>query len=146
MGIRVVFIALLTIIFTTVFTGGAVAIDVAVITAGDTGEVVTAKTIERIFLKRKLYWKNGKKIVPINLPSESEERGIFTDIIIKRGHRELVDYWSARHYSGMAPPMVVESEEAVKIFVKEIDGSIGYIRAEKLDPEFKVLYLIKDGF
>ncbi len=145
MDTRLFAIAFLAIALSVILAVSAVAADIAVITAGDTGEKVTAKTIERIFLKRKIYWKNGKKIVPINLPSGSGERVLFTSTIIKRGHRELVDYWNARHFSGMAPPMVAESEEAVKIFVKEIDGSVGYIRAENLDPEFKVLYLIREG-
>lgn len=139
-NLLVIIILTVTLIF--LFFPLAWALDIAVIGNGVPSEEITEKTLERIFLKRKTRWKLGGRIVPLNLPSQSELRGFFSERILKRSHRELVEYWNIQHFKGKNPPLVLESEEAVKIFVREVEGAIGYIRAENLDPDLEVLFTI----
>lgn len=122
----------------------ATARNLAVITSYETSEKIGPKLLRKIYLKRKVLWKEKTRIVPVNLPSQSAIRAQFTEKILRMGHKDLVVYWNEQHYKGVRPPMVVESEEAVKVFVREVKGSVGYIDAGNLEADFKVLYLIKE--
>jgi hypothetical protein len=123
---------------------GTIVIVMADAAAAELSEAITAKTLERIYLKRKTLWHSGKKIVPINLSSSDPLRDIFTRKILRRGHRTLVEYWNGKHFSGIDPPAVLKSEEAVKRFLRKVSGSVGYIRAENIEDDLTVLYTIKN--
>lgn len=103
-------------------------------------ETITEKTLSRIYLKRKVMWEDGKEIVPVNLSSQHPLRNSFTRKILNRGHAELVSYWNEQHFKGISPPTVVESEEAVKLMVRHLEGAIGYIRRKSLEPNLHVLF------
>ncbi|MBI5598740.1 MAG: hypothetical protein HY890_03270 [Deltaproteobacteria bacterium] len=106
-------------------------------------ETIDEKTLERIYLKRKMLWDDGRKVIPVNLPAQNPLRNSFSDRVLRRRHVELVDYWNEQHFRGITPPTTVESEEAVKVFVREVDGAVGYISARNLDPDLNVLYTIR---
>ncbi len=116
--------------------------EIVVITARPPADRVTAKTLERIYLKRKILWSDGQRIVPVNLPANHPLRAAFTKRILKRSHGALVEYWNERHFNGVHPPVVVESEEAVKRFVREVDGAVGYISRSSLEPGIEVIFTI----
>ncbi len=116
--------------------------DLVLITRRDPGENVTERTAVRLFLKEKLFWKDGSRIVPVNLPPDHDARETFSRAVLKRNRRELVEFWNEQHFKGVNPPVVLESEEAVKAFVRQVDGAVGYIRRDHLDPDLKVLMVI----
>ncbi|MEE9615219.1 MAG: hypothetical protein V3W31_09795 [Thermodesulfobacteriota bacterium] len=116
--------------------------DIVVISARASEKEVTARTIERIYLKRKLLWEDKTRVVPLNLPPDHPLRAAFTEKVLKREHRALVEYWNQQYFRGKKPPLVVESEEAVKRFVKEVPGAVGYISKKNLEPDLVVLYVI----
>ena len=128
-----------------VFAGysGAEDAELLVVTAKTPGEEITGKTVERIFLRKKVLWKDSVKIVPVNLPSEHPLRNIFNGKVLKRSVPELVEFWNAEHFKGNDPPDVLESEEAVKKFIKEVPGSIGYISPGNLDGGLVVIYKVR---
>lgn len=95
--------------------------------------------VRMIYLKQRRYWKSIK-LVPINLPPESELRKHFEKSLLKMHHSQLENYWIRQHYKGLRPPYRVESVESVKMFVKKVEGAIGYIPLSKLDKDLKVLY------
>ena len=135
------FLSLLIVLLTSpsLFAGED---DIVVVSRTIHGDRMTLKTLQRIYLKRKTFWKDGKRIVPVNLPPGNELRIFFSRRVLKKTHRELVEYWNEQHFNGVNPPVVLESEEAVKRFVREVDGAIGYIRRSNLDPDLKVLLSI----
>jgi len=45
---------------------------------------------------------------------------------------------------GQRPPITMKSQQAVKTFVKKVDGAIGYIEMKNLDKSVKVIYRWKD--
>jgi len=94
-------------------------------------------------MKRKILWKSGKRIIPINLPASDPTRKVFTKQILKRGHRTLVEYWNGKHFNGIHPPLVLKSEEAVKRFLRKVPGSIGYIGANNIEADLHIVYTIK---
>ena len=116
--------------------------DIVLVARQEPGESVNDRTAARLFLKEKLFWKDGVRIVPVNLPPDHEARERFSRSVLKRGRRELVEFWNEQHFRGVNPPVVLESEDAVKAFVRQVDGAVGYIRRDHLDPDLKVLLVI----
>lgn len=107
------------------------------------GETITERTAARVFLKERLFWKDGSRIVPVNLPPEHSARLLFSDAVLRRERRELLAYWNEQHFKGVNPPLVLESEDSVKAFVRQVDGAVGYIRRDQLDPDLTVLLVVR---
>lgn len=107
-------------------------------------ENLTTKTVERIFLKRKTSWDDGTMIVPINLLAQHDLRKLFSNKILKKSQSELVEYWNEQHFKGITPPMVLESESAVKVFIRQVEGAIGYISRDALEPDLKIIFTISE--
>ncbi len=118
--------------------------DIVAVTAWEPTEEVSQKILEKIYMKRKVLWKSGKRVVPINLPASNPTREAFTKQILKRGHRTLVEYWNGKHFNGIHPPLVLKSEEAVKRFLRKVPGSIGYIGADNIEADLHIVYTIKE--
>ena len=119
--------------------------DIVVIIGKGPKEAITVKTLERIYLKRKTVWDNGQPIVPLNLSPKDRLRVIFTRKILVKNHRQLVEHWNEKYFSGITPPLVLESEEAVKKFVRKVDGAIGYIRRKNADADLFIAHTIRSA-
>ena len=99
-----------------------------------------------VFLRKKLYWPNGKRIRPANLPSQHELRKQFSQQILGSLPETQTEYWNELYFHGTTPPHVVNSQEAMLRFVADTAGSIGYIDACLLDERVKALaWLQADG-
>jgi hypothetical protein len=107
------------------------------------GETLSERVAARVFLKERLFWKDGSRIVPVNLPPDHAARQTFSRAILRRERRELVAYWNEQHFKGVNPPVVLESEQAVKAFVRQVDGAVGYIRRDQLEPDLTVLLVVQ---
>ncbi|MBI5233628.1 MAG: hypothetical protein HY880_04675 [Deltaproteobacteria bacterium] len=132
-------------LFVFLFMGSSSsAMEIAVISHNEPGEAVNEKTVARIYLKKKTVWENDNvKIVPVNLSAGNDLREVFARNILKMNQRELVEYWNERYFKGESPPVVLDSEEAVKKFVREVKGAVGYIKKEGLETDLKVIYMIE---
>jgi ABC-type phosphate transport system substrate-binding protein len=125
------------------FTAGQPApADVVLVSRRDPGETISERVAARLFLKEKLFWRDGTRIVPVNLPPDHDARELFSRSVLRRSRRELVEFWNEEHFKGVNPPVVLESEDAVKAFVRQVDGAVGYIRRERLDPDLRVLLVV----
>ncbi len=116
--------------------------DIALIAHKAPGEAVSERTAARLFLKERLFWKDGSRIVPVNLPPDHAARQTFSRVVLRRERRELVAYWNEQHFKGVNPPVVLESEDAVKAFVRQVDGAVGYVRRDQVGPDFTILLVI----
>ena len=56
------------------------------------------------------------------------------------GRDELNEYWTNEHYRGIVPPSVQKSQASVKMFLKNIKGSIAYVDKKEIDDSLRVLY------
>ncbi len=100
----------------------------------------------QIFKRKKLFWSDGRKIQPVNLPASSPLRRLFTHSILGSTPEELEKYWNDMYFHGVSPPFVLTSEEAVLRFVAETPGAVGYVGACSVDSRVAaVLYLTPDG-
>lgn len=130
----------LTIIFFLLASLTASGEEIVVISRLAPREAITEKTLSRIYMKRKILWEDGKTIVPINLSSQHPLRNSFSQKILNKNYKELVGYWNEQHFEGISPPAVVESEEAVKLIVRQVEGAIGYISRKSLEPDLHLLF------
>ena len=102
--------------------------------------------LRRIFMLRRRFWGDGTRIAPVNLPAADSIRLRFSQRILGQSPKALSGYWNDLYFHGVDPPTVVESEQAVQLFVARTQGAVGYIREEALDPTLgtvRVLGLIR---
>ncbi len=95
--------------------------------------------IKNIFLMKK-HFINDKKVIPVNSAASLEIRASFEKNILHKNRKKLNKYWIKKHFQGIQPPVVQASVKAVKLFVKNVDGAIGYIPLKLLDSHLKVIY------
>jgi ABC-type phosphate transport system substrate-binding protein len=100
---------------------------IAVIVSSVHDKNLKKEDITQIFKRKKLYWNDGSKIQPVNLPSSSSIRRIFSQAFFSLTPEEMQDYWNEMYFHGFSPPFVLSSDAAVLKFVEETPGAIGYI-------------------
>ncbi len=110
----------------------------AVISNGSVTQL-SSYQIKAIYL-RKMKFHNGLRLIPLNLPPKSEIRKSFEKEVLHMSFSRLRAYWTKEHYHGNRPPIMVQSQEGVKRFVKEVDGAIGYIELKNMDENLTILY------
>lgn len=106
---------------------------------------LTPGSLKLIYLRKQLYWPNGKRIVPFNLQSEHVLRSQFALAVLGSLPKQQIDYWNGLYFNGIQPPQSVNSEEAVIRFISDTKGAIGYVNACNLDDRVKPLLWIQDG-
>lgn len=104
-----------------------------------------AATLARIYRRKMLYWPDGGKIEPVNLPAATPLRSQFSQLALKMEPEELESYWNQQYFQGVFPPYVLSSEEAVLRFVADTPGAIGYVSACTVDPRVAVLLYLPSG-
>jgi len=128
------------LIFTLVLSVNSFASGYAVImNTHATIKNLSAKEIKNIFLMKK-HFINDMKLIPVNSAASLEIRARFEQDILHKNRNKLNKYWVKKHFQGIQPPVVQASMNAVKLFVKNVDGAIGYISIRLLDSDVKVLY------
>jgi ABC-type phosphate transport system substrate-binding protein len=100
---------------------------------------VTSQQIRDIFLMKR-HAIGNQRIIPINLLGQDSSRIAFESAILKMDRDRLNAYWIKQHFQGITPPITQSSYESVKMFVQNVEGSIGYIPSSMVDSGVKVLY------
>jgi len=104
---------------------------------------LSTNQIKAIYLK-KLTMINGQVIIPINLDARDQLRQKFSQNLLHMSFERLKSYWTQEHYLGHRPPLSLKSQESVKKFIKNVDGSIGYINMKNIDKNITILYRWED--
>lgn len=100
---------------------------------------VTLTQLDQIFKKKLTKWNYGIEIVPLNREFGSEIRETFSQIVHKKGAKEMKEYWLEERYKGATAPQELNSSEAVKKMVAIKVQAIGYIYLKEVDNTVKVL-------
>lgn len=95
--------------------------------------------VNLIFWRKKLFWGNGERIQPVNLPANHPMRDQFSNLVMGVATDSQSDYWNELYYHGVKPPHVVQSPEGVLRYVSDTPGAIGYVNACLVDSRVKVL-------
>ena len=128
----------------TLFAADASVIAV-IVPKAEAPKSLNAVELSLIFLKKKLYWADGKRMQPVNLSTGNPIRQQFSQRIMGNMPETQADYWNNAYFHGISPPHVVNSQEAVLRFVAETSGAIGYIDNCKVDSRVKAVAWIDAG-
>ena len=117
---------------------------VIVNTANSTSSLTDAE-IAKLFLKRKLRWKDGRPVVPVDQRADSPIRVSFSIDILRKKPSAVDNYWQQQIFSAReVPPVEKSSDQAVIAFVQENRDAIGYVAASTtLGPGIKVVQIIQ---
>ena len=132
--------------------GPAMAVDPAhaesiVVVVGARSEIaeVTLDTLRELYLRRRRVWSDGSRVVPVNLPADSETRRRFSKRVLGRLPQDLSSYWNRLYFDGIQPPVVLRTSEAVCAYVAAEPKAIGYVRADEVDrDDCRVLFVLAE--
>lgn len=96
--------------------------------------------IKKIFLRQQQFIE-GVKVVPFNLSIASDTRKKFESKIFNMDQLSLKSYWMERHYDGLRPPKQVSSVSAMKQYILNVNGAIGYIPKSELSSDVKEIII-----
>lgn len=130
---RVVFYSL--IIISSLFCGEYA----AVVSKDVRTEMLSKEYLKELYLKKRGFL-NEQKAIPINLPSGNPIRAHFEKNVLDMDIDSLNEYWIEQHYKGKKPPFVQNSQESIRIFVKNMVGAVGYIEKSRVDNGLKIVY------
>ena len=116
---------------------------IAVIVAvSETKRSVSLEDLALIFRRKRLYWPDGSKVVPINLPASAPERREFSTAVFAEPVEASESYWNDMYFHGITPPFVASSDEAVMRFVAQSPNSIGYVPLCSADKRVSVILVL----
>jgi ABC-type phosphate transport system substrate-binding protein len=118
---------------------------IAVIVAPGHGKALKKDDLALIFKRKKMFWGEGGKIQPVNLPASNPLRRAFSQAALGATPEELEKYWNDMYFHGVSPPFVLGSEEAVLRFVAETPGAVGYVPLCSADSRVAVALVISAG-
>jgi hypothetical protein len=114
----------------------------AVIVAPGHGKVLKKEDLALVFKRKKLFWGDGGKMQPVNLPASNPQRRAFSQAVLGATPEELEKYWNDMYFHGVSPPFVLGSQEAVLRFVAETPGAVGYVPLCSADGRVTVALVI----
>ncbi|MFK5938461.1 MAG: hypothetical protein QM497_08710 [Sulfurimonas sp.] len=117
--------------------------DEYVIISNSSLQHLTKQQIKAIYLK-KTTLIDDITLVPINLGYDNILREKFNKEILHMSTEQLKEYWTQQHLMGTRPPISMKSQESIKAFIKNVDGSIGYINRNNIDKNVSILYSWND--
>jgi len=103
------------------------------------GDEITPLQLRRIFLRQITRWPDGRAVVPVNGPPDSELRQAITHWLFAEGRAGLVYHWNKLYYQGVLPPRALASYSAVALMVARVPGAIGYLPAGQPHPNLRAL-------
>lgn len=134
----------LALAFALALAAPAAAEDVVVVTHLARAESLDLDDLAQIYLKRRRYWNDGGRIVPVNREAASPLREAFTRIVFGASARQHGVYWNRQYFLGVLPPATLASDEAVKRFVASEPLAIGYVGASAVDASVRVVLHLVD--
>lgn len=91
-------------------------------------EVIDRETVKNIYLGNKLYWKSGKRIMPVHLSVEDSSFQLFLEEVIDMDSTQFTSYWRRKLFSGRAyPPKQFEKDDMIIEFIRKNNAGIGVI-------------------
>ncbi|MCI0636452.1 MAG: hypothetical protein L0206_21420 [Actinobacteria bacterium] len=136
--------SLLGLLVATALAGPARADDLAVIVHVERDTRLTVEQVAQIYLRKRRFWNDGERIVPVNRDSGSAARESFVRSVFGASASQLGVYWNRRYFEGVLPPATLASDEAVRRFVAGERLGIGYVHPSAVDDSVRVILHLRD--
>jgi len=113
-----------------------------VINVANPTATLTRETASRLFFRKTPAWPDGTPVEPVEQADSSPIQEAYALEIHDRSPQALRSAWNQLIFSGQAvPPPERGSDEAVRTFVKEHPGAIGYLSQDAPAAGVKVVIL-----
>lgn len=145
MRIAIYTCGLLLLWFGAITPSAAAEEPIAVIVSPANSKGLNKDTLTLLFKRKKLFWNNGNKAQPVNLPANHPLRRSFSLSVLGHSPEELEKYWDDLYFHGISPPHVLASEEAVLHFVAATPGAIGYVSLCSADQRVAIALLVNSN-
>jgi hypothetical protein len=81
-----------------------------------------------------------RRLIPLNRATATEEREEFDHVVLGKSPDEMARYWIDRKIRGQSgAPKAVEPVDVYERVIAKLDGAIGYVRANDIRGDVKVL-------
>jgi ABC-type phosphate transport system substrate-binding protein len=121
-------------------TGMATADVVAVVSARGPETVMTTNQVVDIFLGRTSRFPDGRPAVPIDQAEGSVARDEFYFAYAGKSQAQLNAHWAKIVFTGRGqPPIEVANDLAVRKYLADHPGAIGYIERNLVDASVRVV-------
>jgi ABC-type phosphate transport system substrate-binding protein len=107
---------------------------------------MSADELEAVFTLSKRQWSGGQSIIVFNLPSQTNLRESFDEIVLGMNADEVGHFWIDQRIRGKgeAPTKVPTPALMVQVVAK-LPGSIGYVPLSTVTPHVRVVARISGG-
>lgn len=134
----------LTLLLLMATCGYAAAETVVIANPADNISELSKGELKSIFLGKKDKLPNGVVTLPVNQPEGTDIHGEFITKVLRKSPEKLKAYWASRIFSGKGqPPKEHADDVAIRTFVSQTSGGLGYIDASNLDDSVIVVYRVK---
>ncbi len=118
--------------------------ELIIITHNDTKTVSISKNIiADMYLDKIKTHRDGIRVKTVDQAPGSDAKKEFYQAIMSKTETQVNRYWAKRRYSGKGkPPIVISGDDAVKSWVANNPGAIGYINKKSMDSSVKALLTI----
>ena len=121
-------------------SGMATAEVVAVVSARGPATAMTTNQVVDIFLGRTSRFPDGRPAVPVDQAEGSAARDEFYSTYAGKSQSQLNAHWAKIVFTGRGhPPIVVANDLAVRKYLADHPGAIGYIDRKQVDSSVKVI-------
>ena len=113
---------------------------------GTTPPHVELGELQAVFLKRRVMWPNGQRVLALNYPPGDPLRRAFDSAVLGWNADAAAKYWvDVRIRDGFEPPYTVPSPSVAARIVARLPGSIAYVTGEYTHGALRVLARIEGG-
>lgn len=118
--------------------------DIAVITHTENASKLSLTEIRLKFLGKRLHPdSDALKMIPVNLPFGHPTRSSFDREVLNKSEANIRTYWARMIFTSRArPPREFTDEKQIIAYIKQHPETVGYIDADKVSDEIKVLFTI----
>lgn len=96
--------------------------------------------LKHLYLGEFIAGPEGKRLIPLNHPSQSRERIAFDATVLGMTPDQGAAYWIDRRIRGQSgSPRAVDSPELIQRIVSRLDGAVAYVRVDAVRPEMRIL-------
>ena len=122
---------------------------IAVIVHPTNDQEIDKRFLKRVWERAELRWRNGKSILPLDLPDADPLRRAFSKAILHKTPQQMQEHYVEVKIKARAKPpqpLVQKSVEAVLALVEENAGVIGYapLVDAKLDGASKIAFILDE--
>ena len=115
---------------------------IAIVTHPDTSvDNLSFLELRKIFLGEQQFWGDRTRIVLLVRAPVARERDVVLNRIYQMGESEFRQYWIAKVFRAevSSGPKIVYSTDMTRQLVAALPGAVGFVTADEVSPEMKVL-------